>query len=745
MDYEEAHHELVKCVVVGDTAVGKTRLICARACDTRVTLEQLIVPHVPTVWAIDQYRIQRQVLERSFQTVDGISCSLRLWDTFGDHDKDRRFAYGNSDVCSFVSPSQIPAVATATLSNRACTRDSGASVPHGPSYLVGCKSGLRHMWKDEQPTAFTHKRGPLIRRVREADILLPEQGRLVANEIGAPYYETSAYTMFGVHTLFENIVRAALCSQRRHGFLMSHLKRVQNPWIQVPFCPPKPEAKTVVIPKDSLLTDDLRMLYEHKPYCDVLFLAQGTPIPAHRFLLAASCQTFYDLFTIDLSDVLPEAFVQTCARPSPIVCHKFNSDKEQLIESDSSSQTESDASSTQGFSALAVRKIVNHPAFEEIEVRYSVDVPIANLHLVITLNDVLSAEIFSMCLAYLYLGDVRKPASAHTMSRLEKAAYLLNITELSSSIENMHNREEFLNLSIKTRFLEKQKEQLRQLCLVENHFSDITFQLDDGTCCAHRALLMVRCDMMDAMLGGTFKERQEKLIPLPGVDLACFRAFLEYIYTDSISSVGVLEPVELMALANRLCLPHLLALIEQAVTRELGAAILGDERDVTEDLVTLLEPAQLHNAKQLARWCLVQLSIKYNELTRYNKKALHSLRPGNLAYLNLNRWPPVWYLNEVEHYQKCMRDNAALKLKLSKHRSGSGCLCFHKGDTNLTPMTARTRSALSKKLRQFSIRTGSFKFSFFPRTVPVWNSLPALVAEAPSLVFFKGELSRHSF
>jgi len=35
-----------------------------------------------------------QVLERSWEVVDGVNVSLRLWDTFGDHEKDRRFAYG---------------------------------------------------------------------------------------------------------------------------------------------------------------------------------------------------------------------------------------------------------------------------------------------------------------------------------------------------------------------------------------------------------------------------------------------------------------------------------------------------------------------------------------------------------------------------------------------------------------------------------------------------------------------------
>ena len=39
-----------------------------------------------------------KVLQNSWTVVDGIKVSLRLWDTFGDHHKDRRFAYGRSDV-----------------------------------------------------------------------------------------------------------------------------------------------------------------------------------------------------------------------------------------------------------------------------------------------------------------------------------------------------------------------------------------------------------------------------------------------------------------------------------------------------------------------------------------------------------------------------------------------------------------------------------------------------------------------
>ena len=66
-------------------------------------------------------------------------------------------------------------------------------------------------------------------------------------------------------------------------------------------------------------------------------------------------------------------------------------------------------------------------------------------------------------------------------------------------------------------------------------------------------------------------------------------------------------------------------------------------------------------------------------------------------------------------------------------------------DNYLTPSTTRTRSTHSKKYRQFSPSTNSFKFSFFPRTVPLWNPLPADIAEAPSLVTFKKGLSTLSF
>ena len=58
----------------------------------------------------------------------------------------------------------------------------------------------------------------------------------------------------------------------------------------------------------------------------------------------------------------------------------------------------------------------------------------------------------------------------------------------------------------------------------------------------------------------------------------------------------------------------------------------------------------------------------------------------------------------------------------------------------LVPASTRTRSQHSLKFLQIPVSSNCYKFSFFPRTICRWNSLPANAAEAPSLVSFKREL-----
>ena len=63
----------------------------------------------------------------------------------------------------------------------------------------------------------------------------------------------------------------------------------------------------------------------------------------------------------------------------------------------------------------------------------------------------------------------------------------------------------------------------------------------------------------------------------------------------------------------------------------------------------------------------------------------------------------------------------------------------------LTPSTSRTRASHSHKFNQLSSSTDTYKYSFITLTIPTWNRLPATIAEAPSLVSFKRELSSTPF
>ena len=71
------------------------------------------------------------------------------------------------------------------------------------------------------------------RQVQEKDIVMPEQGRAAAKEMGMSYFETSVLTFFGVNEVFENAIRAALCARRNQRFWMTNLRRVLKPSIQV--------------------------------------------------------------------------------------------------------------------------------------------------------------------------------------------------------------------------------------------------------------------------------------------------------------------------------------------------------------------------------------------------------------------------------------------------------------------------------------------------------------------------------
>ncbi|XP_068625544.1 rho-related BTB domain-containing protein 1 [Battus philenor] len=692
MDNEQPHQELVKCVVVGDTAVGKTRLICARACNKHVSLSQLMTTHVPTVWAIDQYRIYKDVLERSWEVVDGVNVSLRLWDTFGDHEKDRRFAYGRSDVVLLCF----------SITNPISLRNCGAMwypeirrfCPNTPVLLVGCKNDLRYMYRDETYLNYCKDRSPFIRAPRKSDLVMPDQGRALAHEFGIYYYETSVFTYYGVNEVFENAIRAALIARRQQRFWMTNLKRVQRPLLQAPFRPPRPMEPEVVT-VNSVYLENMTTLLRQQYFSDMVIICGAKGFPVHRFMMAAACEAFHRLLTTDCVSLSTE-LARSSSESSMVssmgeaTTGDFNEDTEYLIRQDQAKQMRvwdqiKRRSSCQILPLSDnckkppdLYREVNHPAINSIRVVKCdrIQHATSQTQTIVTMSKLISQNVMQEIINFIYTGAL--DSNAFKQQEIRQAAELLGFHELTKLSQFILDQHLLFDKGFMQQFHTPFPQRLREVCVERNLFADVTFDLDDGIHLAHRAVLMARCDPMKAMFQGHFRESTSRVISFPGVKMYAFQILLYYIYSDKVPNVEPTRCLELLELANRLCMNRLVSLIEARVIEQLQHQdrVCGEDDQVVEIALSLLEPVKLHNAHSLAEWCTWRLCGAYDRVCR----ARH-LSQSSRDYLADNRWPPVWYVKEYDYYKKCFNEQCKeqkdIRLSTSLQASQqTGCLCF---------------------------------------------------------------------
>ncbi|KAL0617758.1 Rho-related BTB domain-containing protein 1 [Plecturocebus cupreus] len=167
-----------------------------------------------------------------------------------------------------------------------------------------------------------------------------------------------------------------------------------------------------------------------------------------------------------------------------------------------------------------------------------------------------------------------------------------------------------------------------------------------------------------------YSQSREKLIEvyLPHINKISMQAVLDYLYTKQLSPNLDLDPLELIALANRFCLPHLVALAEQHAVQELTKAAMNGV-GIDGEVLSYLELAQFHNAHQLAAWCLHHICTNYNSVCSKFRKEIKSKSADNQEYFERHRWPPVWYLKEEDHYQRVKREREKEDIALNKHHS----------------------------------------------------------------------------
>ncbi|XP_076441940.1 ras-related C3 botulinum toxin substrate 1-like [Babylonia areolata] len=174
----------IKCVVVGDGAVGKTCLIMS------YTKNQFPGEYIPTVFDSDDVDVM----------VDGLEYKLSLWDTAGqeDYDRIRPLSYPNTDVfliCfSVVSPASYQNVCQKWYPE---IRHHSEGVP---ILLIGTKTDLR------QDKEFVEQL-----KQNSLDVLTKEEGSALAKWIGAQkYLECSSLTHSGIKAVFDEVIRTKL-------------------------------------------------------------------------------------------------------------------------------------------------------------------------------------------------------------------------------------------------------------------------------------------------------------------------------------------------------------------------------------------------------------------------------------------------------------------------------------------------------------------------------------------------------
>ncbi|XP_076460277.1 rho-related BTB domain-containing protein 1-like isoform X2 [Babylonia areolata] len=690
--------EVVKCVVVGDSGVGKTCLVCAWTCNAIYELKKLVKTHVATVWAIDHYQRDREVLERSWCEVDGVRVSLRLWDTFGYHDKDRRFAYRGADVIllcfSTVHPGSLRNVRTIWYPEirRFC--------PTTPIILVGTQTDLRYLYNDD--TYLKMEKGLMYRPISEVDIVTPAMGHDVAKDIGAPFYESSVLTRFGVSDVFINSVRAALIERRKLKFWNTQLRKVQRPLIQPPMVIPAPALPPIhLTPPSSSGGVGLGSALHEQCESDVTLVVRGVCVEAHRVVLAISCQLFHDLFSRHHFHHTTSSLPKPPGPPrlgvevdnDPFKQQSVTSDDRCLLDNEVSGGTNSPNNNstiladphhmvlTPDPALYPMMVTFQHPAVEGVEVRWhSAPYPGSggSVRTVVTLHPDITPHALHLVLDFLYTCRF-SPKVMGAVKEVRRAAELLALSEVVTGLNSFVLGDLFTSSQVEKRLHLTRQAHLHSLALRHDAFlTDVVFEVDDGRVAAHKVLLMAGCEMMHAMFSNSFLESSADVVSFPGINCDTFRTLLEYIYTGEATSLSSADCLSLIETANRLCLPHLVSLAEAYIVSELQH-MEARGSDPVEEAILLLEPAELHNAKQLSQWCEKFLCVHYREATQQHSKLFRSLPKERQEAIEKSRWPPTWYLKEVERYERYTHDRCtypAQRQRQDYNRCFTGCLCF---------------------------------------------------------------------
>lgn len=317
----------------------------------------------------------------------------------------------------------------------------------------------------------------VCRPIKRGDILPPERGREVAKELGIPYYETSVFDQFGIKDVFDNAIRAALISRRHLQFWKSHLKKVQKPLLQAPFLPPKAPPPVIKIPECPILKiNDVGYLLDNPLCADVLFILQEqTQIFAHKIYLATSSSKFYDLFLMECEETpgLTESF---CSKGSNLPTRTCSLE---AVDQGTEGAAAPPSASAEGLQVEPEAGEATCPkqgptlwgkGFISLHQEMQIN-PVSKRVCAVTVVK-MEASIqpgpFKTVLHFLYTGQLDE--NERDLTRVAQIAEILEVFDLRMMVENITNKEAFMNQEITKAFHVRKANRIKE-CLCKETFS----------------------------------------------------------------------------------------------------------------------------------------------------------------------------------------------------------------------------------------------------------------------------------
>lgn len=320
------------------------------------------------------------------------------------------------------------------------------------------------------------------RPIKPGDILPPERGREVAKELGIPYYETSVFDQFGIKDIFDNAIRAALISRRHLQFWKSHLRKVQKPLLQAPFLPPKAPPPLIKIPDCPRNNQDSPRKLLENPFCaDVMFIVQEHfNVFAHKIYLSTSSSKFYDLFQMDISEE-SQSMVATERHRREHLMRTLSLDTDEVmavlpnLSPSSLRPSKSDGTlKVMSFNAKHHHKQLSLAfwckAFQNIHKETVVN-PVTGTAAVMTvvqMDNSFQLGPFSAVLRFLYTGELNEREM--DLMKIAQIAEILEVFDLRMMVENIMNKEGFMNKEITKAFHVRKANRIKE-CLAKDTFT----------------------------------------------------------------------------------------------------------------------------------------------------------------------------------------------------------------------------------------------------------------------------------